>query len=56
MVDIRDFLNGLGFIFTIFLMGYGFAKGYEIVELWIYNLYFITAISVQLINLFGKGG
>ncbi len=54
MFNIKDFLNGLAFVFTIFLIGYGFRNGYDLIELSVYNLYFITAISSQLINLFGK--
>jgi len=52
MVKIKDILNIVSFIFTLFLIVYGFAKGYDLVELGIYNLYFITEIIVQLINIF----
>lgn len=54
MIDIKDIINALSFIFTVFLVIYGFQKGYDLIELYVYNLYFISIISSQLINLFKK--
>ena len=54
MLDIKDFLNGLAFILTIVLVGYGFSKGYDMIEVSIYYLYFITMITSQLIKIFEK--
>ena len=51
MITVKDYLNSLAFIFTIILIIYGFRKGYDTIELTIYILYFIVAISSQLINL-----
>ena len=52
MVTIKDVLNSIAFILTLVLIGYGSTKGFDIVELSVYNLYFITMIITQLINLF----
>jgi len=51
MVKLKGVLNIISFIFTLFLIVYGFSKGYNLVELGVYNLYFVTEIIVQLINL-----
>jgi len=51
MIALKNFLNGLALIFTIFLITYGFVQGYDLIELIIYDLYFITAITSQLLNL-----
>ena len=51
MIKLKDVLNLISFVFTLFLLVYGFAKGYDFVELVIYNLYFITEIISQLLNL-----
>jgi len=53
-MKLKDVLDIIAFIFTIFLVTYGFAKGYDLVELSIYNIYFIVIIIVQIINLFEK--
>lgn len=50
----KDFLNFLSFIFTIFLVVYGFSKGYDLIEIGIYNLYFLTEIVTLLFNLIKK--
>src|SRR3990167_1526954 len=43
-MKLKDVLDIIAFIFTIFLVTYGFAKGYDLVELSIYNIYFIDII------------
>ncbi len=48
---IKDILNGLGFVFTIFLSIYGLAKGYDVIELVIYIFYFLSVIILILLNL-----
>ena len=48
----KDILNMLGFVFTIFLSLYGLTKGYDVVELVVYILYFSTIIILISINLF----
>ena len=37
-------LDIIAFVFTIFLVVYGFAKGYNLIELSVYNIYFIVII------------
>jgi len=54
MIKVKDVLNALAFIFTVFLVIYGFLKGYDLVEILVYNLYFIVAIITQIINLFER--
>jgi len=54
MLTLKYLLNGLAFILTIVLVTYGFTKGYDLIELSIYNLYFIVIIIVQIINLSEK--
>jgi len=49
--SIKDILNGLGFVFTLFLSLYGLTKGYDIIELVVYLLYFLSIIILILINL-----
>ena len=51
MSHTRKILNIVSFIFTAFLLIYGFAKGYDLIELVTYNLYFISQIITQLLNL-----
>ncbi len=51
-MELKDILNALAFFFTIFLITYGFAKGYDLIELSIYNIYFTTMIISQIINIF----
>ena len=48
---LKNFLDLLAFFFTAFLLVYGFAKGYDFVELMVYNLYFATIIFSQLLHL-----
>ena len=45
-------LNRLALVFSLFLVVYGFHKGYDLVELVIYNIYFVVMILAQVINLF----
>ncbi len=52
LFSIKDILNGLGFAFTLFLSIYGLTRGYDLIELLIYLIYFTTIIIVMLINLF----
>lgn len=47
-------LDILALFFTVILLSYGFAKGYQIIELSIYNIYFLMVLINQLINLSGK--
>ncbi len=54
MLTTKDKLNGLAFFFTLFLILYGLRKGYNFVELFVYDIYFIVIIITQLINLFEK--
>ena len=54
MLTLKDLLNGLAFILTIVLIVYGFAKGYDIIEILIYYFYLIVVIITLLINLFEK--
>ncbi|MFH1592850.1 MAG: hypothetical protein ABIB47_05795 [Candidatus Woesearchaeota archaeon] len=51
---IKDILNALGFVFTIFLSLYGLTKGYDVVELVVYVLYFTAIIILIFINLFER--
>jgi len=51
MLKIKDYLNTIAFILTLTLIIYGFTKGYDFIEIFIYNLYFIVMIIVQIINL-----
>ena len=44
-------LDLLALFFTIFLLGYGFIRGYNLIELTIYNIYFIIIIINNVINL-----
>lgn len=45
-VRLKIVLDSLAFLFTIFLVGYGFRKGYDLVELIVYQIYFsVTIIS-----------
>lgn len=44
-------LDLLTLFFTVFLLGYGFLKGYYLIELTIYNVYFIVILINQIINL-----
>ena len=54
MIALKDVLNAIVFILTIVLVTYGFSKGYDLVELSIYNLYFLVVIITQFINLFER--
>jgi len=54
MVLLKSFLDGLALTFTIFLVTYGFMQGYNLIELTVYNLYFITVIASQLLNIIRK--
>ena len=51
---ISGVLDFLALFFTIILLSFGFSKGYQLVELSVYVIYFIAVISNQLMNLFGK--
>ncbi len=51
MLIVKDILNGIAFILTIILVLYGFQKGYDVVELVIYNLYFVVVIISQILIL-----
>lgn len=51
MIEIKDVLNALAFVFTLFLVFYGMAKGYDLVELTVYNLYFATISLSLFLNL-----
>lgn len=51
MFAVKDILNGIAFILTIILVLYGFQKGYDVVELIVYNLYFIVVIISQILTL-----
>ena len=53
-LTIKDILNFIAFLLTLTLLVYGLTKGYDLVELSIYNLYFIIVIIVQIINLTEK--
>ena len=44
-------LDILSLFFTIFLLGFGFVKGYNIIELTTYNIYFMIVIINSVINL-----
>lgn len=52
MLNLKDVLNGVAFFLTLVLITYGLMKGYDLIELSIYNLYFVTMILIQLVNLF----
>lgn len=57
MVSLRAIsgvLDILALFFTVGLLGYGFLKGYQLVELSIYNVYFLVVIMNQLINISRK--
>lgn len=51
MITLKNFLDGLALTFTVFLITYSFIQGYDLIELIVYNLYFITVITSQLLNL-----
>lgn len=55
-VKLKIVLDSLAFLFTIFLILYGFFKGYDLVEFFVYYMYFSVNIISQLIHLFGGGG
>jgi len=46
----KKILNIATFLITIILLVYGFSKGYDNIELILYNLYFVTVIITQIIN------
>lgn len=50
--SLREILNGVAFILTVLLVLYGLQKGYDLVELFVYNLYFIVMIATQFMNIF----
>lgn len=54
MFTLRDVLNALAFVFTIFLLLYGLVKGFDLTELAINVLYLITMVIVLGMNLFEK--
>jgi hypothetical protein len=45
-------LNIITLILTLFLVVYGFTKGYDTIELLVYDIYFATIIINSIINLF----
>ena len=51
---IKDILNIIALLLTLTLILYRFQKGYDLIELFIYDLYFIVMISVSIINLIEK--
>jgi hypothetical protein len=54
MKKLKIVLDIIAFIFTIFLVVYGFSKGYDLIELSIYNIYFVVIITTQIISLSEK--
>ena len=52
MITKKEVLNAVAFVLTIVLVFYGMTKGYDVIELFIYNLYFVVIIILILINLF----
>ena len=48
---LKRVLDGLAFSFTTFLLIYGFVKGYDLTELVVYNLYFLTILLTQIMHL-----
>lgn len=52
MTLLKNTLNTIAFILTLVLLVYGFSKGYDMVELSLYNIYFIVIIITQIINIF----
>ncbi|MBU2639252.1 MAG: hypothetical protein KKG75_00930 [Nanoarchaeota archaeon] len=51
---ISGVLDILALFFTVVLLAFGFSKGYHLVELTTYDIYFLVIIINQLINLIGK--
>ena len=54
MITLKYWLNTMAFIITIALASYGFLKGTDVIELSLYNLYFIVIIITLLLNIFEK--
>jgi len=53
-MKLKDALDIIALVFTVFLIVYGFAKGYDRIEISVYNIYFIVIIVTQIINLSEK--
>lgn len=51
MMNYKDVLNTLSFVFTIFLIVYALRKGLDKVELTVNILYFTTLLLSQVENL-----
>ncbi len=51
MVAIKSILNGIAFVFTIFMALYGLAKGFDTIELITNFLYFTVVVIVTFIDL-----
>ena len=52
MVLFRDILNFFSVLITLFLLGYGFARGYTFLELSLNNVYFVFQIIIAFLNIF----
>lgn len=52
MIKIKDVLNAVAFILTLVLVLYGISKGYDLIEFFIYDIYFLVVIIAQILNLF----
>ena len=51
LIVISGTLDIMAFLFTVFLLGFGFLRGYAIIELMTYNIYFIVVLLNQIVHL-----
>lgn len=49
---LKHTLDAIAFILTLVLLVYGFSKGYDMIEISLYNIYFVVVIITQIINIF----
>ena len=53
-ISLKNILNSLAFLLSFLLNIYGFFKGYNTLELAIYNIYFVVMILTLLLNLLNR--
>ncbi|MBS3151516.1 hypothetical protein J4443_04010 [Candidatus Woesearchaeota archaeon] len=51
LIVISGTLDIMALLFTVFLLGFGFLRGYAIIELMTYNIYFIVVLLNQIVHL-----
>jgi len=50
-MEIKDWVNGTIFVFTIIIVVYGMTKGFNTIELVLHVVYFTALILSQVLNL-----